>query len=506
MKKILVALTIVLLHAGVFATGLRAQDVHLYLTEHELPNLVKCLPAPPDTIGEAFTHDIMRYMWGKTQRLDSVRLAQAKRDAIWNLDTTRVIYSEPFGYAIDPEKTPEIYRLFVNGVSTIEQIRFRPKAHYFRMRPYARFHESSIFPQDDAWLATEGSYPSGHTIRAWSAALILAEVNPNAAEALFHRAVESGESRVIAGCHWQSDVDASASAACIGFAILQANAEYRAQAERAREEFKRISGIPPLKAEFICDFADWTPESEEVTGSTQGFAMYDKYAFVLHDKGRICIFDMKKKRLAANFLLEGNTSHCNNACFGVEKASRRSKFPLLYIASCGGENCCYVTDISLQGSRIVQKIFYTGTDYAGTIDWCLDAENGFIYTYGGRNGDYKLLKKFRLPKLADSDENGEVHLTDADVLDVTRLDEGINIWQGSIVRGRYAYLPDGYAPYELFLHLVDLEQKRIVVSRNVTDLVDEPEGICLADGYAYVVFHTSREPRHSKLWRFSLEP
>ena len=158
MKKILVALTIVLLHAGVFATGVRAQDVHLYLTEHELPNLVKCLPAPPDTIGEAFTHDIMRYMWGKTQRLDSVRLAQAKRDAVWNLDTTRVIYSEPFGYAIDPEKTPEIYRLFVNGVSTIEQIRFRPKAHYFRMRPYARFHESSIFPQDDAWLATEGSY------------------------------------------------------------------------------------------------------------------------------------------------------------------------------------------------------------------------------------------------------------------------------------------------------------------------------------------------------------
>ena len=144
MKKILL---LFLLLAGV--PSLRAQDVQLYFTEYELPDLVKCLPAPPDTIGEAFTHDIMRYMWGKTQRLDSARLAQAKRDAIWSLDTTRVIYSEPFGLQIDPANTPEIYKLFVNGVSTIEQIRFRPKAHYFRMRPYARFHESSIFPQDD---------------------------------------------------------------------------------------------------------------------------------------------------------------------------------------------------------------------------------------------------------------------------------------------------------------------------------------------------------------------
>ena len=500
MKKILV-----LCIALASAVLLRAQDVELYLTEHELPDLVKCLPAPPDTIGEAFTHDIMRYMWGKTQRLDSARLAQAKRDAIWNLDTTRVIYSEPFGLAIDSLATPEIFKLFKNGVSTIEQIRFRPKAHYFRMRPYARFKESSIFPQDDAWLATEGSYPSGHTIRAWSAALILSEVNPAAAEALFKRAHESGESRVIAGCHWQSDVDASASAACIGYAALQANPDYRAQAERARAEFRRISGLPSLKPEFVCDFADWTPAGEEVTGSTQGFALYDKYAFVLHDKGRLCIFDMKKQKMVANYLMEGNASHCNNACFGVEKASRRAQFPLLYVASCGGENCCYVTDVTLKGSRVVQKIFFDGSGYAGTIDWCLDAGNGFIYTYGGRNGDYKLLKKFRLPRLADSDAQGEIHLTDADVLDEVRLDSGINIWQGSIVRGRYAYLPDGYPPHECFLHVVDLAQKRIVLSRNLTDLADEPEGICLKDGYAYVVFHTSREPRHSKLWRFSLQ-
>ena len=269
--------------------------------------------------------------------------------------------------------------------------------------------------------------------------------------------------------------------------------------------FDKAGFRPSLEPEFVCDFADWTPEDAVVTGSTQGFAMHGNYAFVLHDKGCICIFDMKKKALVNSFQLEGNTSHCNNACFGVEKASPSSQFPLLYIASCGGPNCCYVTDVTLDGSRIVQRIFYSGTDYAGTIDWCLDAKNRFIYTYGGRNGDYKLLKKFRLPSLADSDDNGEVHLTDEDVLDVTRIDEGINIWQGSIVRGRYAFLPDGYAPHDLLLHVVDLEEKRIVLTKNLNDLKDEPEGIDLHGRWAYVVLHTSREPRHSKLWRFRLQ-
>ena len=56
-----------------------------------------------------------------------------------------------------------------------------------------------------------------------------------------------------------------------------------------------------------------------------------------------------------------------------------------------------------------------------------------------------------------------------------------------------------------FLHVVDLDAKRILFSKNITDLKDEPEGIALTPDYAYVVFHTSGEPRHSKLWRFSMQ-
>ena len=260
----------------------------------------------------------------------------------------------------------------------------------------------------------------------------------------------------------------------------------------------------PLEEEFVCDFADWTPDSIQIKGSTQGMAMYRHYTVVVHDKGMCCIYDMKKKALVSAFMLEGNTSHCNNAFFGKEKYSGKSRFPLLYISECRGKHACLVTDLREDGGKIVQKIYYEGTDYPGSIDWCADVKNGFIYTFGGINGSFKLLKKFRMPKLSDSDENGEVHLKDSDVLDVTRIESGINIWHGSYVAGDYAFLPDGYPPHDRLLHIVNLKTKRIERTKNLNDLVDEPEGIDINGKWIYVVFHTSGQPRHSKRWRFRL--
>ena len=86
----------------------------------------------------------------------------------------------------------------------------------------------------------EGSYPSGHTMRGWSAAMLLAEINPAAANALYARGWMYGESRVIAGAHWQSDVDASRVAASIGVTALHTSPEFLAQMARAQEECRRL--------------------------------------------------------------------------------------------------------------------------------------------------------------------------------------------------------------------------------------------------------------------------
>lgn len=223
------------------AISVHAQRIEPYIPEDEMPDVVRIVPAPPVDPSPDFDHDILRYMWGKQQRKDPDRLAMAVRDAVWSLDTTLVILGEPFGLEISREKTPAIYEVLTRGVTTIEVIRFKPKAHYFRIRPFAYFQEPSIFPQDDEWLSGEGSYPSGHTIRAWACALLMAQINPLRAEAVFHRAWLSGESRVISGCHWQSDVDASRPVAGIGYSRLQTSPEFQQDMARAQEEFRRIS-------------------------------------------------------------------------------------------------------------------------------------------------------------------------------------------------------------------------------------------------------------------------
>lgn len=70
--------------AVTLAALLPARAQQTYFNRQEMPDLIKCLPAPPDTVGPDFAHDILRYMWGKTQRLDSVRAAIAEGDAVWS--------------------------------------------------------------------------------------------------------------------------------------------------------------------------------------------------------------------------------------------------------------------------------------------------------------------------------------------------------------------------------------------------------------------------------------
>ncbi|MBQ6771499.1 MAG: peptidase M15 [Bacteroidales bacterium] len=55
-----------------------------------------------------------------------------------------------------------------------------------------------------------------------------------------------GESRVITGAHWQSDVDASRLCAAIGVGRLHTSRAFLAQLEKAQNEFQRLTGKLPL--------------------------------------------------------------------------------------------------------------------------------------------------------------------------------------------------------------------------------------------------------------------
>ena len=222
----------------VFSVAVSAQET--LFTPQQMPNSVYFLPPPPDTASMAFKYDISQYQWGKEQRKDSARVAMAMRDAVWSLSTICTEFSVPFGMEITEKGTPAIYNFLKASIAAADQARILPKAHYMRVRPYVYFGEPTIYPDDEEELRTNGSYPSGHTIRGWTAALVLSEVNPDSANALLARGYEFGQSRVIAGYHWQSDVDAARLVASAAVARMHADERFLELLEKAKNEMRKV--------------------------------------------------------------------------------------------------------------------------------------------------------------------------------------------------------------------------------------------------------------------------
>ncbi len=211
-----------------------------YFTREEMPDMVKFMPGPPDSTSVSFSRDVSRYYWGKQMRQNEERAEMAKRDAIFGLEVIATEYAEAFGMKISPEETPEIYKVMLDGTTTCQRVCSLPKRHYMRRRPFMVFNEPTLYPEHDAELSRNGSYPSGHTTLGWSAALLMVEINPDRANEILARGYEYGESRVIVGAHWQSDVDAARVAVSAAYAKLHTSERFLKQMAKARKEFQRL--------------------------------------------------------------------------------------------------------------------------------------------------------------------------------------------------------------------------------------------------------------------------
>ena len=231
----------VLMMAAVSATA--QSKAEPYFSFRELPNMLKWCPAPPDTVGAAFAYDIMQYMWGKQMRQNKERAEIAIRDAVYSLECIMQEFSEPLGLKMSEEETPEIYTLLRDAKATCENISGFPKYYYKRIRPFMRFHEHTATPQFEPDLRRNFSYPSGHTILGWCSALLLSEINPERADTILTRGMMYGESRVIVGAHWQSDVDAGRLAAAAAYARMHTSERFLKQMQLARQEFRIKAGL-----------------------------------------------------------------------------------------------------------------------------------------------------------------------------------------------------------------------------------------------------------------------
>jgi acid phosphatase (class A) len=110
------------------------------------------------------------------------------------------------------------------------------KAATFRPRPFVAMpnHPTCITPTD--YIRTMSAYPSGHATLGWAWGLVLAEIAPAKADALLQRGYDYGQSRIVCGLHWSSDVSASYTLGAAAVARMHGDAGTLALIEAARAE------------------------------------------------------------------------------------------------------------------------------------------------------------------------------------------------------------------------------------------------------------------------------
>lgn len=237
MKRIILFSLILL--AGLCASAqnndIRKEKFTPFYTKETAPKLENVLPEPPEYNSTRYQDDWAMYQWGKSVR-NTARGQQAIEDARINANYFMKRFSPAMGVELTPESHPHLFRLLSRAHMTEQQAGASAKKHFARIRPYQQFNEQTAVPTSEN-PSDYTSYPSGHTHAAWLVGMILTVLDPEHTEGIMKIAYELGQSRVIVGFHYQSDIEAGRMAGSITFARLCAEKEFRTMMENAQKEF-----------------------------------------------------------------------------------------------------------------------------------------------------------------------------------------------------------------------------------------------------------------------------
>lgn len=229
----------VLFTLGLLSTAHAADSNNSFLQLNQVPDSLKIVPAPPAFNSVDFLRDKAAYDQARSL-VGTARWQQAAVDADLSDANIGKSFSEAFGVEISPTNTPVTYEILrklrtdAGGYATKTA-----KEHYMRMRPFVFFNSHTCTPNDEASLSKNGAYPSGHTTIGWSSALILAEIRPDRQNEILERGYQYGQSRVICGVHWQSDVDAGRITGSAIVARLHADKDFAKTLEDAKREIQK---------------------------------------------------------------------------------------------------------------------------------------------------------------------------------------------------------------------------------------------------------------------------
>jgi len=175
---------------------------------------------------------------------NSPRWQLAKADA----EVSYRRFAEAFGSAIDRAAAPLLVHLLDRVETDLSGVLGTAKMNYNRPRPYQRFQMDQVCgfssaPSAEASPKGGDSYPSGHATFGWSVALVLAAVAPDRAPIILARGREYGESRIVCGVHYPSDVHAGELLVSSMVGRLYLVPEFRRELSCARQEHEAATKV-----------------------------------------------------------------------------------------------------------------------------------------------------------------------------------------------------------------------------------------------------------------------
>jgi acid phosphatase (class A) len=206
-----------------------------YVTSKML-DLSVLIPPPPVTGSPEDLADVKAAFEAQSHASDA-RKAQAAADAD---EAVYTMFGNVLGAKFNEASLPKTTALFARVGKSEGRTLDPAKDAFKRIRPFIAHPE--ILPI--AKPSKSFSYPSGHTTHVALAASVLAQMVPEKKREIWLRAEDYGQSRIIGGAHYPTDVAVSWRTGAAIAAVMQGLPEFQHDLAEATAELRGVMGLP----------------------------------------------------------------------------------------------------------------------------------------------------------------------------------------------------------------------------------------------------------------------
>lgn len=224
---------------GVALEALPGVPARGYLSPQARPDLTRILAPPPSPGSPRAVADAA--IFDQTRALkDTPRWFQAAADVDGAMYDH---FAQALSVRLTPQAAPVLTALLERAGEDRSVVGLA-KTYWNTKRPYIGKEAAPICETKSDHLAGNPDYPSGHSVHGEQVAMILAELAPSRAAALYARGRDYAESRYVCGSHTFNAAEAGLQAGAVIYAAEHASPIFRRDMDMARAELDAALGSP----------------------------------------------------------------------------------------------------------------------------------------------------------------------------------------------------------------------------------------------------------------------